>query len=122
MKTTSKKGATGLVYSSEHGRICPGCNRPVASCGCKTMVKAPQGDGIVRVGRQTKGRKGSGVTTVSGLLLGADQLRDLAGQLKKKCGAGGAVKDGVIEIQGEHRDQLVETLEKLGYTVKRAGG
>jgi len=86
------------------------------------MAKAPQGDGIVRVGRQTKGRKGSGVTTVSGLLLGADQLRDLAGQLKKKCGAGGAVKDGVIEIQGEHRDQLVETLEKLGYTVKRAGG
>jgi translation initiation factor 1 len=122
MKTTSKKGATGLVYSSEHGRICPGCNRPVASCGCKAMAKAPQGDGIVRVGRQTKGRKGSGVTTVSGLLLGADQLRDLAGQLKKKCGAGGAVKDGVIEIQGEHRDQLVETLEKLGYTVKRAGG
>lgn len=122
MKTTIKKGASGLVYSSEHGRICPGCNRPVASCGCKAMAKAPQGDGIVRVGRQTKGRKGSGVTTVSGLVLGADQLRDLAGQLKKKCGAGGAVKDGVIEIQGEHRDQLVETLEKLGYTVKRAGG
>jgi len=74
------------------------------------------------VGRQTKGRKGSGVTTVSGLSLAPDQLRHLAGQLKKQCGAGGAVKEGVIEIQGEHRDTLVSALEKLGYTVKRVGG
>lgn len=74
------------------------------------------------MGRQTKGRKGSGVTTVSGLPLGPDQLHALAGQLKKKCGAGGAVKDDVIEIQGEHRDLLVATLAQLGYTVKRAGG
>lgn len=76
----------------------------------------------MRVGRQTKGRKGSGVTTVSGLPLAPDQLGELAGQLKKKCGAGGAVKEGVIEIQGEHRDLLVATLQQLGYIVKRSGG
>ncbi len=110
------------VYSTEHGRICPGCSQPVASCTCATKNTAPKGDGIVRVGRETKGRKGSGVTTVKGLLLAPDQLRTLAGQLKKKCGAGGAVKDGVIEIQGEHRDLAEATLRQLGYIVKRTGG
>jgi len=117
-----KKKQSGLVYSTEHGRICPGCSRPVASCSCKAKTGVPRGDGIVRVGRQTKGRKGSGVTLVSGLSLDPDQLRELAGQLKKKCGAGGAVKDGVIEIQGEHRDLLVATLQQLGYIVKQTGG
>jgi len=116
-----KQGASGLVYSTERGRICPGCNQPVASCACKKNA-APKGDGIVRVGRATKGRKGSGVTVVTGLALSPDQLRDLAGRLKKQCGAGGAVKDGVIEIQGDHRDLLVTILQQLGYTVKRAGG
>lgn len=110
------------VYSSEHGRLCPECSRPVASCTCKTKTSTPKGDGTVRVGRQTKGRKGSGVTIVSGLPLAPDQLGELAGQLKKKCGAGGAVKEGVIEIQGEHRDLLVATLQQLGYIVKRSGG
>jgi len=110
------------VYSTEHGRICPGCSQPVASCTCVTKNTAPKGDGIVRVGRETKGRKGSGVTTVKGLLLAPDQLRTLGSQLKKKCGTGGTVKDGVIEIQGDHRDLLVATLQQLGYTVKRAGG
>ena len=85
-------------------------------------TRRPRGDGIVRVGRQTKGRKGSGVTTVSGLPLPVDQLRDLAAQLKRQCGAGGGVKDGLIEIQGDHRDLLVAALTRLGYTVKRAGG
>lgn len=114
---------TVSVYSTEHGRLCPKCSRPVGACTCATRSSTvPRGDGIVRVGRQTKGRKGSGVTTVSGLPLAPDRLRDLAGQLKKKCGAGGAVKDGVIEIQGEHRDLLVAELTRLGYTVKRAGG
>ena len=110
------------VSSSEQGRLCPGCGAPVAACTCDRQPVAPRGDGIVRVGRQTKGRKGSGVTTVSGLPLTLDQLRDLAARLKKQCGAGGGVKDGVIEIQGDHRDLLVTALGRLGYTVKRAGG
>lgn len=119
---TQKKSQTGLVYSTEHGRMCSGCNRPAASCSCAKKPAARKSDGIVRVGRQTKGRKGSGVTVITGLTLTPDQLRDLAAQLKKKCGAGGAVKDGVIEIQGEHRELLMTTLQQLGYTVKQAGG
>ena len=110
------------VYSSEQGRRCPGCGSPVAACTCHSRPAVPRGDGIVRVGRQTKGRKGSGVTTVSGLPLPVDQLRDLAAQLKRQCGAGGGIKDGLIEIQGDHRDLLVAALTRLGYTVKRAGG
>ena len=110
------------VYSTEHGRICPGCSQPVASCSCRAKTAVPKGDGIVRVGRETKGRKGSGVTVVTGLALGQAELKELGSQLKKKCGTGGTVKDGVIEIQGDHRDLLVATLQQLGYTVKRAGG
>jgi translation initiation factor 1 len=110
------------VYSTEHGRICPGCSQPVASCTCGAKTAVPKGDGIVRVGRETKGRKGSGVTIITGLALGLVELKELGSQLKKKCGTGGTVKDGVIEIQGDHRDLLVATLQQLGYTVKRAGG
>ena len=110
------------VYSTEHGRLCPDCGQPKAACTCKAQPLQAKGDGIVRVGRQTKSRKGSGVTTLSGLPLPPDQLRDMTSRLKKLCGAGGALKDGVIEIQGEHRDTLVQALQKLGYTVKRVGG
>ncbi|WP_310601346.1 translation initiation factor Sui1 [Desulfobulbus sp.] len=110
------------VYSTEQGRLCPGCGQPAAACSCKTKSAAPRGDGIVRVGRATKGRKGGGVTVVTGLALDPEQLRELASRLKKQCGAGGAIKEGTIEIQGEHRDLLVATLQQLGYTVKRAGG
>jgi translation initiation factor 1 len=76
----------------------------------------------VRVGRETKGRAGKGVTVVTGLPLAAAQLEELATQLKRRCGSGGTVRDGVIEIQGEHRDRLVEELTKLGYQAKRSGG
>jgi translation initiation factor 1 len=120
----AKKQATGgLVYSTDKGRICPGCSQPAGACVCtgKTAISA-KGDGIVRVGRATKGRKGSGVTVISGLALDPEQLRELAGQLKKKCGAGGTIQEGTIEIQGEHRDLLVTVLHQLGYTVKRVGG
>jgi translation initiation factor 1 len=117
-----KKKLSGLVYSTEHGRICPGCSRPVAACTCKAKSTATKSDGIVRVGRETKGRKGSGVTTITGLSLGPAELKELGSQLKKKCGTGGTVKDGVIEIQGDHRDFLIEALQQLQYTVKRAGG
>ena len=122
MVTKTARQQSVPVYSSEHGRICPGCSQPVASCTCATKNTAPKGDGIVRVGRETKGRKGSGVTIVTGLALDLVELKGLGSQLKKKCGTGGTVKDGVIEIQGDHRDLLVATLQQLGYTVKRAGG
>lgn len=110
------------VYSSDQGRLCPGCGQPVKKCRCKAAAPVPKGDGIVRVGRETKGRKGAGVTTVSGVPLAGGELKALAGELKKVCGSGGTLKDGVIEIQGEHRDKLVAALENKGWTVKRAGG
>ncbi len=122
-----------LIFSSEQGRICPKCARPAASCGCKPgktskrKAKAVEprldpSDGVVRVSRETKGRKGKGVTLVTGLPLGAAELAALAKVLKKRCGTGGTVKAGVVEIQGDQRDALVAELEARGYTVKRAGG
>jgi len=82
----------------------------------------PKGDGIVRISRQTKGRKGKGVSVITGIPLSSEKLEALAKQLKQRCGAGGTVKDGVIEIQGDHRDVLVLELKKLGYAAKLAGG
>ncbi len=111
-----------LVYSSEKGRICPKCGWPVANCACSKQATLPHGDGVVRVGRETKGRKGKGVTIITGVPLAAAELTALGKELKKRCGAGGTVRDGVIEVQGDHRDTLVAELEKRGYRVKRVGG
>ena len=115
-----------IVYSTDSGRRCPECGRAVADCRCKRSRPArpavPAGDGIVRVGRETQGRKGKGVTVVRGLPLDEVALEALATRLKKRCGSGGTVDAGVIEIQGDHRDLLVEELGRLGYTVRRAGG
>ena len=113
---------TRPVYSSETGRLCPACGKPVSACVCRQSSSARTGDGIVRVSRSTAGRKGKGVTIITGVPLTGDALKTLAKQLKQKCGSGGTLKDGVIEIQGEHRDLLVEELQKLGWTVKKAGG
>jgi len=115
-----KNSAT--VYSTEHGRMCPGCGKPVAGCSCGRKNKAFCGDGIVRVGRETKGRKGKGVTVITGVPLDSNGLLELARQFKQKCGTGGTVKDGVIEIQGDQRETLVDMLTKQGYTVKITGG
>ena len=126
-------GGDRLVYSSEQGRICPACGRTETRCQCRgkgarARIKARDdadalkaSDGIVRVGRSTKGRRGKVVSTVTGVPVDADELVALAGELKRRCGSGGALKDGVIEIQGDHRDTLVEELEKRGFKVKRAG-
>jgi translation initiation factor 1 len=76
----------------------------------------------VRVGREVAGRSGKGVSVISGLPLGTEELEALATRLKKLCGAGGAVREGSIEIQGDHRDRLVAELQKLGYDAKRSGG
>ncbi|MEJ2689977.1 MAG: translation initiation factor Sui1 [Deltaproteobacteria bacterium] len=111
----------GLVYSTDQGRICPGCGHPAKNCCC-SKEKIVKGDGIVRISRETKGRKGSGVCLIAGLPLDKDDLKKLAKTLKKRCGSGGAIKNGVIEIQGDHRDIIKEELEKQGYKVKLAGG
>ncbi len=111
-----------LVYSTEHGEMCPGCGEPIAKCRCRKKESASGGDGIVRVGRETKGRKGKGVTLIRGVPLHPDGLRELAKELKQTCGSGGAVKGGVIEIQGDRRDAVIEALLKKGYAVKRSGG
>lgn len=115
---------SNLVYSTAHGRMCPDCDRPKQDCVCrqKQNAKKHKSDGVVRIGRQTKGRKGKGVTVVTGLPLSTDELKDVAKKCKQLCGSGGTVKDGVIEIQGEHRDKLVKHFEQQGYKVKRAGG
>lgn len=102
--------------------MCPGCGKPVAECVCRKESVIPQGDGIVRVSRETKGRKGKGVTPVTGMLLDEAGMQRLATELKRRCGAGGTVKGATIEIQGNHRDLLAAELTKRGYTVKRAGG
>jgi translation initiation factor 1 len=113
-----------LVYSTGSGRMCPACGKPVNDCICREIAakKVIQSDGAIRIGRETKGRKGKGVTVITGLPLPAGKLEDLAKQLKNKCGCGGTVKNGTIELQGEHRDQLLEELQKLGFKVKRSGG
>lgn len=113
---------SGLVYSTEFGSLCPSCANPVTRCTCRQKKAIPSGDGIVRLHRETKGRKGKGVTLATGIPLADDALKTLAKSLKQKCGCGGSVKNGVIEIQGEHRDFLEGELKKLGYTVKRSGG
>jgi translation initiation factor 1 len=103
-----------LVYSSKAGRIGPKKD-PVPP-------RRARGDGIVRVRREVKGRRGKTVTTIEGVPLADDDLRALGSELKRRCGTGGSVKDGVIEIQGDHRDALITELEGRGYTVRRAGG
>lgn len=101
--------------------MCPGCNKQLQQCSCKKKQTLPK-DGIVRLMRETKGRKGKGVTLIAGVPLDPPALKKLAKSLKQKCGSGGSVKDGVIEIQGDHRDTLEKELVALGYRVKRAGG
>lgn len=115
------RSSSGLVYSTESGRMCPDCRQPVAGCTCKGS-SAPVGDGNVRVSRSTKGRGGKCVTLVKGMALDATALAALGKQLRTACGSGGTVKDGVIEMQGDHCDLVIETLKKLGHDPKRAGG
>jgi translation initiation factor 1 len=112
----------GLVYSTEVGRICPVCRQAVALCICKQSKAPAAGDGVVRVSRETKGRGGKAVSLIKGVTLAEDELVALAKQLKAACGSGGTVKDGVIEVQGDHCDRLVELLKGKGFNVKRAGG
>ncbi|MDR4506790.1 MAG: translation initiation factor Sui1 [Candidatus Brocadiaceae bacterium] len=112
----------GMVYSTDHGRMCPACEEPVDGCICGKKKEGVEGDGVVRVRREIKGRKGKGVTVISGVPLDPGGLQKLVKQLKQKCATGGTVKEGIIEIQGDLRKMLVEELIKQGYTVKHSGG
>jgi len=119
----SPRDGGGIVYSTGIGERCPNCLRPVAQCVCKKGTPGKTtSDGVVRVSRETQGRKGKGVTVIAGLGLGPTELAALATELKKKCGSGGGVENGRIEIQGDHRDRLVEELTKRGWKAKRSGG
>ena len=116
---------SGLVYSTDTGRTCPVCRQAVALCTCKSakaLANIPAGDGIVRVSRETKGRGGKAVTLVKGVALDEAALTLLAKKLKAACGSGGTVKDGVIEVQGDHCERVLELLKAQGLNVKRAGG
>jgi translation initiation factor 1 len=114
-----------LVYSTDNGRICPACRRPVAQCACRGARKgaAPAGDGVVRVGRESKGRGGKTVTLVRGLALDEAALAALGKRLRSACGSGGTVKDGVVEVQGDHVERVIALLQGEGIgNVKRTGG
>lgn len=105
-----------LVYSTDGGRVkTPGEDS-------QAQATVPDGDGIIRIRRETKGRNGKGVTTIAGFLLDGPALKQEAKRLKQLCGTGGSVKDGVIEIQGDHREKIKQALENEGHTVKLAGG
>ncbi len=109
-----------LVYSTSVGAICPGCAQPVDNCVCRKIKKAAvlNTGGVVRLRYETKGRKGKGMTLITGLPLSESGLLDLAKQLKQRLGTGGSVKDYVIELQGDHREQAAQELSRMGYLVK----
>src|SRR3984885_10826338 len=111
-----------IVYSTGVGTLCPNCRRAVRECVCPKGAPGAARIGTVRVGRETKGRAGKGVTTVMRRPLPPSHIDALAAQLKKRCGSGGTVRDGVIEVQGDHRDTIVAALVKLGWPAKKSGG
>ena len=110
-----------IVYSTEQGRICPACFNPINQCSCHKQ-KLAFGDGNVRVSRETKGRKGKGITLIKGLNLDAATLALMSKKLKVMCGSGGTVKEGIIEIQGDHIERILDYLNTQGVKAKRAGG
>ncbi len=111
-----------LNLTPEWSKNTPGSQLPPKKEKPQQKPSAAKSDGIVRVGRETKGRKGAGVTVITGIPSHPEGLEKLAKQFKQQCGTGGTVKNGIIEIQGDHRDLLVKALSALGYTVKKAGG
>lgn len=112
------------VYSTDQGKICPNCGKPVQKCDCKkkTAYLPMKRDGIIRLRIERKGRGGKSVTLVEGLPVDVDLLKVIIKDLKHHCGAGGSIKKGIIEIQGDVRDTAMKLLEEKGYVVKKAGG
>ena len=112
-----------LVYTTDSGRICPSCAKPLAVCACRKKQAPPApADGIVRIRREVKGRGGKTVTVASGFQLDHEGLKQLAAELKRRCGTGGSVKDGDILIQGDHRETVLVELKRRGFAAKPAGG
>ena len=111
-----------LVYSNDGGRICPECRNPSAKCTCRNSKKIPAGDGVARVRREVKARGGKTVTTITGIPVPGDELGEICRKLRKMCAGGGTVKDGVIEIQGDHIETVMKELSRRGFTAKRSGG
>lgn len=122
MNKRKNENEGGLVYSTEHGRMCPGCSMPVLDCTCDKRKACSWGDGVVRVQRDTKGRNGKVVTVISGIPLDEKGIKQFAKDLKSRCGCGGTVKDSVIEIQGDNGDLIMTVLHKKGWPAKRTGG
>lgn len=118
-----KQTLSRLVYSTDQGRLCPDCGQPQDQCRCSSIA-ADQlvGNGKVRIRRETKGRKGKGVTLVEGLALTPADVDKLTREMKTRCGCGGSVKHGVIEIQGDQRQVILGFLAEKNITAKIAGG
>lgn len=119
---SKKNTSSNLVFTTDGGRLCHQCQSKLPNCVCGKAAPQKSGDGIARIRRETKGRGGKAVTVIEGLPVSPEILKDTAKRLKQRCGVGGAVKDGNIEIQGDQRATCKEVLEKLGHTVKLSGG
>ena len=126
MKSKSKSalatGPSGLVYSTDSGRMCPACRQPITDCMCSKAPAPLPSNGVVRVSLDTQGRAGKGVTVVRGLALDLAALTALGKQLKAAFGSGGTVKDGMIEVQGDHCERVMVALKSRGFGVKRSRG
>lgn len=109
-----------IVYTTDQGNLCPDCRQPVSACQCQDT--APAGDSIIRLHRQTRGRRGKAVTLITGLPLTGTDLKAVARELKNRFGVGGAIEGPDILIQGDQREVIKPLLEAQGYTVKLAGG
>jgi translation initiation factor 1 len=115
-----KRQHTGIVYSTDHGEMCPSCTHPRPRCSCKTSNELPPGDGIVRIRLETKGRNGKAVTVITGLPLPGQELRELGRKLKQRCSTGGTVKDFTIELQGDRCDLVEQELTAQGFVIKKS--
>ena len=114
--------ATRKVYSTDEGKLCPTCERAIKACSCTRSDNYFEGDDVVKISRETKGRKGKGVTLITGVSGTEKEIKALAKTLKQKCNCGGAVKNGVIEIQGDQRETIKAFLESKSIKTKLAGG
>ena len=120
-----KKNKSGLIYSSEHGKMCPACSQPFTSCKCSEIASKKQNSpssNCVEVRRETKARKGSGVVVIRNLPLSKSDTQSFAKHRKAKCGTGGTVKDCVVEIQGDNVELIMDEIQKQGWKVKKIGG
>lgn len=106
-----------LIYSTDFGSACPNCGKPKNNCICRQIKKkaVPETSGALHVSYEIAGRKGKGVTLITGLPLSEERLQELSKKLKQQLGTGGTIKDFAIELQGDHREKVLQALRKLGY-------